>query len=106
MLERRVYSGWAFDENASKKRRINEEIYDELSKNVKYVYKGYKCTTDDLAQSCYIEYMGAGYANTKYRVLSNPNGFSNDELALLADRGNLCFGYRMEGSDVVVVYTD
>lgn len=106
MLDNKVYSCWAFDEEASKKRRVNEDIYEELSKHVKYVYKGYKCTTDDLSRSCYIEYIGSGYANAKYRVLSNPYGFSNDELALLADRGNLCFGYRMEGPDVIVIYTD
>lgn len=106
MLEKKVYSCWAFGEDATKKRRINEDIYDELADKVRYVFKGDKCTTDDLVNFCCLEYMGAGYANTKYRVLSNPYSFSNDELALLADRGNLCFGYRMEGSDVVVVYTD
>ena len=33
MLEKRVYSGWAFDEDAAKKRRINEDIYDEIELN-------------------------------------------------------------------------
>ena len=106
MLEKKVYTCWAFDEDAAKKRRINEDIYDELQDKVRYIYKGDKCTTDDLLNFCCLECIGSGYANMKYRVLSNPYNFSNDELALLADRGNLCFGYRMQDSNVVVVYID
>lgn len=106
MLGRKVYSGWAFDENATQKHKINTQIFQELEKKVKYIYGSMVVSSDDMLQLCCMQYMGSGYANMKFRVLSNPYGFSNDELALIADRGNLCFGYRMEGSDVVVVYTD
>ena len=105
MLEKKVYSGWAFHEDATMKKRINEGIYRELKDRVLYIY-GTSISQKDLARFCCLEYVGHGYANTKYRILSNPYGFTNDEIALLADGGNLCFGYRMEGANVVVVYTD
>ena len=33
------------------------------------------------------------------------NNLSDHECAIIADGGNLCFGYRMEGQEIVV-YTD
>jgi len=52
-----------------------------------------------------IEYVGPSYACAKYRVLYNGANLTCRQLALICDRGNLCFGYRMEGH-LVVVYTD
>ena len=111
MLERRVYSGWAWKEGAAEKSRINNELYAELAPKVKMCYVNPKtrlldCTSEDMEKYCCIISDGRGYANLRYRVLSNPYGFSNDELALVCDNGNLCFGYRMDGADVVVVYYD
>ena len=55
----------------------------------------------------YIVYsdLGFGYANHRYRVHSNPYNLSDDEIALVLDRGNLCFGYRRNG-DVFTIYID
>lgn len=110
MLERKVYSGWAWKENADEKSRINQELYAELAPKVKMCYVNPKtrlldCTSDDMEKYCCITSDGHGYANVRYRVLSNPHKLSDAELALVCDRGNLCFGYRMDG-DVVVVYID
>lgn len=52
-----------------------------------------------------IEYAGTGYAHTKYRVLKNEPGLSTLDLAIICDDGNLCFGYRTEGS-IICVHTD
>ena len=49
--------------------------------------------------------VGFGYAHTKYRVLVNKPNLSNEDLAIICDRGNLCFGYRANGS-IISVYTD
>ena len=88
MLERKVYSAWAFDRDGVDKANINRQIYEQLEPKVKW---------------CYIDYHTK---KSNYRILSNPYGFNKDELALICDAGNLCFGYRMKGSDVVVIYTD
>ena len=111
MLERKVYSAWAFDKDGIDKSAINRQIYNKLEPKVKRCYLDYNtkksnCSTDDLQKYCCIESVGSGYGNMKYRILSNPYGFNKDELALICDTGNLCFGYRMEGSDIVVIYTD
>ena len=52
-----------------------------------------------------IEPAGHGYAHTKYRVLKNKPRLSSLDLAVICDSGNLCFGYRTEGS-IICVYTD
>lgn len=86
-LEKRVYSGWAFSSDALEKRDINNEIYEEIKNKAE------------------LQYTGSGYAHKNYRVVSNPENLSNEELALIADRGNLCFGFRARG-DKIVIHTD
>ena len=44
-------------------------------------------------------------AELKYKVVDNPFGLSEDHLALIADEGNLCFGYRTDGS-LIVIHTN
>ena len=41
----------------------------------------------------------------RYQIIGNANNLSDHECAIIADGGNLCFGYRMEGQEIVV-YTD
>lgn len=111
MLARKVYSAWAFDRDGIDKANINRQIYEKLKSKVKWCYLDYdtkksNCTADDLRKYCCIECVGRGYGTMKYRILSNPYRFSKDELALICDTGNLCFGYRMESSDIVVIYID
>ena len=87
ILERKVYSSWAFSANEDEKARINSELYEELK---------------DKAE---IEHVGVSYGSSIYVVISNPCQLSDDELALIADEGNLCFGYRSEGNRIII-YTD
>ena len=47
----------------------------------------------------------SGYACKRYQIIGNANNLSDHECAIIADGGNLCFGYRMEGQEIVV-YTD
>lgn len=86
-LRREIYSGWAFSKNENEKAKINSEIYEEIKDKAEL-----KC-------------MSTGYAHKKYKVVDNPENLSYKELALIADRGNLCFGYRVEG-DRIVIHTD
>ncbi len=39
----------------------------------------------------------SGYACKRYQIIGNANNLSDHECAIIADGGNLCFGYRMEG---------
>lgn len=52
-----------------------------------------------------IKYVGQGYAHTKYQVIKNGPNLLVQDLAVLCDRGNLCFGYRTQGS-TIIVHTD
>lgn len=40
-----------------------------------------------------------------YEVVGNVNNLTDLELAIIADSGNLCFGYRRENKDIYI-YTD
>lgn len=48
---------------------------------------------------------GSGPAYRIFYIKGNANKLTELECAIIADRGNLCFGYRMEGNKIVV-YTD
>lgn len=52
-----------------------------------------------------VQRVSHGYASIKYRVLRNRPKLSSQDLAIICDRGNLCFGYYAAGSNITV-YTD
>jgi len=88
-MEKKIYSGWAYTENEKEKARVNHEIYEEI----KHLGKAERIGT----------YRGC---NT-YRVMpTTDRKLTPHEMALIADQGNLCFGYRCEGTYIVTIYTD
>lgn len=58
-----------------------------------------------LSEKTVITRGGTGPAYKVFWIKGNVNRLSELECAIIADRGNLCFGYRMEGNKIVV-YTD
>ena len=52
-----------------------------------------------------IKYVGVGYAHTKYQVIKNGPNLLIQDLAIICDKGNLCFGYRTQGS-TIIIHTD
>lgn len=52
-----------------------------------------------------IKYVGVGYAHAKYQVIKNGPNLLIQDLAILCDKGNLCFGYRTQGS-TIIIHTD
>lgn len=108
-----ISSPWAYTENASEKRKTNIQIYKELREKYKIATSTRKYNIElkifeDINQDEFdviIECAGHGYAHTKYRVIKNAPKLSQKELALICDDGNLCFGYRTEGS-LIVIHTD
>lgn len=110
ILDKRIYNGWALKENGFEMSKINREIYEEIKPKFKMCYVDHKtklldCTQDDMDKYCCIVPDGSGYGNQRYVVLSNPYNFSNDEIALACDGGNLCFGYRCD-NNIFIIYID
>ena len=102
MIEKKVYPSWAYTENQYEKRDINMEIYEELKEK----YKINKYASENIEEyDIAFELNGFGYANKSFKILSNKAGLSSDELALIADDGNLCFGYKRTG-DIIKIYID
>ena len=52
-----------------------------------------------------VESLGGIYAGKKYRIIKRPADITNDELCEICDRGGYNFGYRVEGS-CLIVYID
>ena len=100
-MSRKIIYGYGISQE---QREINNKIYNELYPLFKYV-KNNDYSNEDLSKYVIFSDLGCGYANHRYCVHSNPYNLSDDEIALVLDGGNLCFGYRRIG-DVFTIYTD
>ena len=106
MLDKKVYSAWAFQENNLAKRDINAEIYEELKRKYKITFKQNKTEEELKDYDIVLDFIRVGYAHNLYGVCKKPSEITDDELALLCDEGNLCFGYTKEKGDYFHIYTD
>ena len=105
-IERKIYNSYAFTENEREKGAMNYQIYNEdLKPKAKQFYGDSQPTEQDTKEFACYKCIKHGYGHTVYRILSNPHNFSTLQLALICDDGNLCFGYRMEGCNIVI-HTD
>lgn len=96
MIERKIYSDWAFYPDEEEKHKMNQEIYNELIEKYK-VYHGSPFYLDyDLSDYDIAIYRAPHYNHKLFRVLKNKPQLSELELALLCDEGNLSFGYTIE----------
>ncbi len=50
-------------------------------------------------------YLGPGLYKQEYQVVHNGAGLLMDEIALFCDDGNLAFGYRLKGENIIIVHT-
>lgn len=55
-----------------------------------------------LAEKTVIMFDGDGYYCKHYKIIGNASNLSNQECAIIADEGNLCFGYSMKGPRITV----
>lgn len=108
-MERKVYVSWAFKENWEEKGKINMDIYKEFCEKYKiakspYKYNIEKACNEEVNIDDYdiVLKRTAGYNHSTYAVLKNNTDLSGDEMALICDNGNLCFGYTMEGKDYYI----
>ena len=101
IMSRKIIYGCGISQE---QREINNRIYNELYPMFKYA-KNNDYSNEDLSKYVVFSGLGYGYANHSYRVHSNPYNLSDDEIALVLDGGNLCFGYRRNG-DIFTIYID
>lgn len=96
-LEKQVYSSYAFTENENEKMKINGEIYDELKEKYKVLkvsdVNHQEPTKEELEQNDIVYSRKACYGHGEYRIYKCPEEVTLNELALICDGGNLCFGY-------------
>lgn len=117
IIEKRVYSPWAYTENDFEKREVNKAIYNELinkykiTNNITRNYQMYNSKTYSFEPAnldnydIAFSYVGSSCGNIVYQIIKNAPNLSNDELALLCDEGNLCFGHVNNGS-YIRIFTD
>lgn len=113
MVEKKIYNSWAYQANETEKNMMNSAIYDELVTTHRIArsskkYNAQKKCFEDINLDDYdvvVENSGVGYGHTLYKIVKNAPKLSNDELALICDEGNLCFGYAMR-SGRICIYTD
>lgn len=116
MVERKIYSPWAFTTNEFEKRNVNYEIYETLKRKYKIKKKSIMESLEELSKNYDIIYelSSHSYGFTDYTILKNKANLSASELALIVDNGNLCFGYhsreinKSDNSTVyyITIYTD
>ena len=103
-LERKVYDSWAFTDNEHEKGKINREIYQELCSKYKILKVGRDAfgksnepfsvpTSEELADNDFVYARRACYGRSEYKIYKCPDEMTLDEIALICDEGNLCFGY-------------
>lgn len=101
-IERKIYSSYAFSKNEGEKRKCNAEIFEELKKKHKIFRKDNGLAVIDGVDCNFADYdiiigRSPKYHHAIYYVFKNVPKLTMDELALLCDHGNLCFGYSIEG---------
>jgi hypothetical protein len=94
-LERKVYSPWAYTENETEKAKINHKLYNELKDKVRVVggsvgYGHHIHLVVPVDKEHFKDLEDANVNIERKKELLN-------EMALVADGGNLCFGYNYEG---------
>lgn len=104
MIERRVYNGYAFSDNEFEKMKMNREIYDDLMKKYRILRDppdGYNPDEYDLIYT-----RKPGYGHAIYALLKNDTPLYKDDLLLIFDDGNLCFGGSFQGGNTYRVSED
>lgn len=96
MIEKKVYNGWAFTENESEKGKINREIYKELQGKYRILkisdISHISRSEEELKNNDIVYSREACYLHGEYRIYKCPEELTFNELALICDEGNLCFG--------------
>lgn len=116
----KVYNAYAFEEDENKKRDTNRNSFKKIIQCYKigygeenglaeyFVFEGdgletKECKFNELDVA--FKHLPPTYNEIHAQVIVNKPRFNNDELLLLFDRGNLCFGGTVS-NNVLTVFTD
>lgn len=111
MVEKKIYSPWAFTENEKEKSHINNEIYKELVSKYKILYLNRldlfnnRPNATDSENYDIIYSSESKYHRNEYKIYQCPEELTAIELALICDGGNLCFGFGGDKTHITI-YTD
>lgn len=89
------YSDWAFTRDADKMHRANMEAlaeYDGRYCRPRYDQSVEDCIAENPDKLVY-EIDRHDYGSNSYVIKSNPENLKVEEIALIVDNGNLCFGF-------------
>lgn len=102
----KVYVEWAFKENEQEKAKVNRETYKEINEKWR-INRHEDFNQSEINEEDFdlIIERTAGYNHATYRIIKNETDLTQDEIALVCDGGNLCFGYTMKGS-IFYVFED
>ena len=95
-IEERIYNGWAFSKNEDEKCKINKKIYLELCKKYK-ILEVAECaviTPEQISNNDIVYSRTPCYLHSEYYLYKAPTDITTNELLLIFDEGNLCFGGR------------
>lgn len=91
VLEHKAYSAFAFSPQEREIMQINTEVYNDLIKKYRI------CRSDGFewnpADYDLVYSKSAEHLHSEVTIHQNNTDMSSDELALIFDGGNLCFGY-------------
>ncbi|PWU66550.1 hypothetical protein [Gracilibacillus dipsosauri] len=108
-MEKKIYNGYAFTENEREKGKINREIYSELTEKYSIYQNDIYFNPDPEVNTDNFDVVigrKPGYAHAEYNIIRNGPGLSTEELLLICDGGNLCFGGRRLSSNRLRVSED
>lgn len=113
VIERKIYSSYAFSEDEREKGKINREIYEELKSKWRissskdfYNQESQKREPINMDDFDLVYERKACHAHGEYTICKNTTDLSSDEIALICDGGNLCFGYTRDGENFYYVFED
>lgn len=95
------YSAWAYDADSENISKCNADVYKRLRD---VCAEASQSEGSDDCMTVYRE-CPCSYSRRNFQVVQNPNDLSMEEIALVADGGSLCFGFRFIGS-MICIYTD
>lgn len=106
-LERRIYNGWAYTSDEAEKGQINDSIYQELLTQYWIVHGDLITLTEEDKNKIDIIYKctSSGYSSNEYTIIKCPDEVTVDQLALIIDKGSLCFGYDGDKKHITI-YVD
>nr|DAG82984.1 MAG TPA: hypothetical protein [Caudoviricetes sp.] len=93
-MEERIYNSWAFSVNEGEKGKINYKIYLDLKNKYKILQIAdfSEPTEEQLLNNDIVYSRKACYLRGEYTLYKAPTDITTNELLLIFDKGNLCFG--------------